>query len=76
VRARSEHGVIGEPRRHLAGDHEQLVEYLESDQLVEERARPLGPARLSDPAAAGLWVLRVFAIVMAAMVIYTFAAHL
>lgn len=60
----------------LPSDHEQLVEYLESDQLVEERARPVPRARLSRPAAAGLWALRVFAIVMALMVIYTFVAGL
>ena len=60
----------------LPSDHEQLVEYLESDQLVEERARPVPQARLSRPAAAGLWALRVFAIIMALMVIYTFVAQL
>jgi hypothetical protein len=57
-------------------DHERLIEYLESDQLVEERARPLERARLSRSADAGLWALRVFAVAMAVMVIYTFVAHL
>ena len=57
-------------------DHEQLVEYLESDQLVEERARPVGRARLSERATVGLWALRVFAVAIALMVIYTFVARL
>ena len=60
----------------IPSDHERLVEYLESDQLVEERAKPLARARLSRSADAGLWALRVFAVVMAAMVIYTFVAQL
>ncbi len=59
----------------IPSDHERLIEYLESDQLVEERARPLSPARLSERATLGLWALRVFAIVMALMVIYTFVAQ-
>lgn len=57
-------------------DHEQLVEFLESDQLAEERARPVSRAELSGRAAAGLWALRVLALVLAAMVIYTFVAQL
>jgi hypothetical protein len=57
-------------------DREELVEFLESDQLVEERARPVSRAQLSERAAAGLWALRVLAIVLAAMVIYTFVAQL
>ena len=60
----------------MPGDHEQLIEYLESDQLVEERARPVGPAYLSRRAAAGLWALGALAIAMAAIVVYTFVAHL
>jgi hypothetical protein len=57
-------------------EDEQLVQFLESDQLAEERARPVSRAELSGRAAAGLWALRVLAIVLAAMVIYTFAAQL
>jgi hypothetical protein len=57
-------------------DVEELVEFLESDQLVEERARPVGRAQLSGRAVAGLWALRVFAVVVAAMVVYTFVAQL
>lgn len=68
--------TVDPPSRPVPTEHEQLVEYLESDQLVEERARPLGPAHLSRRAALGLLALRVFAFVMAAMVIYTFVAQL
>jgi hypothetical protein len=60
----------------LPSDHEELVEYLESDQLEAKRARPLGRAHLSSRAAAGLWALGAFTIVMAVMVIYTFVAQL
>jgi hypothetical protein len=68
--------VLEPPVGPAPSDHEQLIEYLESDQLVRERARPVGPAHLSRPAAAGLWALGVFAVVTAAMVIYTFVAQL
>ena len=57
-------------------DVEELIEYLESDQLVQERARPVSRAQLSRLAAAGLWALRVLAMVLAVMVIYTFFSQL
>jgi hypothetical protein len=57
-------------------DHEQLVEYLESDQLVEERSHPLARRTLGPGAVALLWALRVFVIVIGVMVIYTFFANL
>lgn len=62
--------------RSISSEREQLVEYLETDQLVQERAVPVDRAQLSRRAAAGLWALRVLAVVMAAMVIYTFAVRL
>ncbi|HTX47409.1 MAG TPA: hypothetical protein VMD48_14095 [Solirubrobacteraceae bacterium] len=55
---------------------EELIEYLERDQLVADRSVPVPPARLSRPAAIGLWALRVFAIILSAMVIYVFIAQL
>jgi hypothetical protein len=55
---------------------EELIEYLERDQLVADRSVPVPRARLSRSAAIGLWALRVFAIVVSAMVIYTFIAQL
>ncbi len=57
-------------------DREELVEYLESDQLAQERARPLNRAQLSQRATVGLWALRVLAVVLTAMVIYTFFSQL
>lgn len=57
-------------------DDEILIEYLESDQLVEHRSRPVAPAPLSRPATLGLWALRVLVIVLSAMVVYTFVAQL
>jgi hypothetical protein len=57
-------------------DDEILVEYLESDQLVERRSHPVPQARLSRRATVGLWALRVFVIVLSAMVLYTFISQL
>jgi hypothetical protein len=59
-----------------AEERQELVAYLESDQLVAERSRPVGRAQLSPRVNAALWALRVFAIVVSAMVIYTFVAQL
>ena len=76
----SEEAAVGSVIEPPAGpgphDREELVEYLESDQLAQERARPLSRAQLSERATAGLWALRVLAVVLAAMVIYTFFSQL
>jgi hypothetical protein len=56
--------------------HEELVEFLERDQLVTDKSRRLSRAPLSRRAAVALWALRVFVIIVAAMVIYTFVAQL
>jgi hypothetical protein len=50
--------------------------YLERDQLVADKNRPVARARLGRWPSAGLWALRVFAVVMSAMVVYTFIAQL
>jgi hypothetical protein len=57
-------------------EEEALIEYLETDQLVKYRARPVDRATLRPAAWAGLWVLRVFVIVLSVMVVYTFVAQL
>lgn len=57
-------------------DQEELIEYLESDQLVQRRSRRLGRRSLSRAAVALLWTLRVFVGVVGVMVIYTFFANL
>ena len=57
-------------------EDEPLIEHLERDQLVAETLRPVAPAQLSRRVLAGLWALRVFAVLVSAMVIYTFIARL
>jgi hypothetical protein len=65
-----------EPTREERPDDEKLVEFLERDQLVSDKSRPLPRAPLGPNANLALWALRVFVIVVAAMVIYTFCAQL
>jgi hypothetical protein len=57
-------------------DDEILIEYLESDQLVEHRSQPVERAKLSRRATLGLWALRVFVIVLSVIVVYTFVTQL
>jgi hypothetical protein len=57
-------------------EREELVMYLERDQLVSDKSRPVPPARLSRRVKVGMWALRVFALVVSAMVVYTFIAQL
>jgi hypothetical protein len=57
-------------------EREELVMFLERDQLVSDRSRPVPRAGLGPRARAGLWALRVFAVVLSAMVVYTFIAQL
>ncbi len=55
---------------------EELFMALERDQLVAGRHRALAPARLSARARGALWALRIFVLLVGAMVIYTFFAQL
>ncbi len=55
---------------------EELIAYLEADQLLTQRSRPVPRAALSPKAHAGLWALRVFTIIVGLMVIYTFFSQL
>ncbi len=55
---------------------EEMIEFLERDQLVADRQRPLAPATLGPASHAALWALRIFVLVVGAMVIYTFFAQL
>jgi hypothetical protein len=55
---------------------EILPNYLEADQLSAETSRPVPRAHLSRTVLAGLWALRVFAVIVGAMVIYVFVAQL
>ena len=49
---------------------------LELDQLVAQTTLPVPLASLGPRARAGLWALRVFALVLGAMVVYTFVSQL
>jgi hypothetical protein len=55
---------------------EELVMYLERDQLVAETSKPVARAQLSARTIAALWALRVFVVLVSLMVIYTFAERL
>jgi hypothetical protein len=55
---------------------QELIAYLEPDQLEADRTRPLPRVRLSRRAGAVLWALRVFTIVVSLMVVYTFVSQL
>jgi hypothetical protein len=56
-------------------DNKQVM-HLDRGQLVAETSRPVPRAALSARAAAGLWALRVFAVLVSVMVIYTFIDQL
>jgi hypothetical protein len=62
--------------REQAADDEQLVMYLEPDQLVTDKSRPIPRAPLSKRANAALWALRVFVLIVSALVIYTFFSQI
>jgi hypothetical protein len=50
--------------------------HLELDQFVANTSRPVPRAQPGARARAGLWALRVAAVVLGAMVIYTFVYQL
>jgi hypothetical protein len=50
--------------------------FLEQEQLVSDRLIAVPPARLSGRAKAALWILRVLALIVSFMVIYTFVSQL
>jgi hypothetical protein len=55
-----------------AVEEEELIMNLERDQFVAETSRPVPRAQLTRGARIALWGLRVFAVVVSLMVIYTF----
>jgi hypothetical protein len=61
---------------HVEEPEDELIMYLEHDQLVAETLRPLPRAHLGRRALLGLWMLRIFVVMISAMVIYTFIARL
>jgi hypothetical protein len=64
------------PERTEPSEDEELIMFLERDQLVSDRSRPVARARLGRGATRALWALRLFALVVSFMVIYTFIAQL
>lgn len=60
----------------LPSDEEETIMFLERDQLVSGRRVHVPPADLGLTAQAALWALRIFVLVVSAMVIYTFIAQL
>jgi hypothetical protein len=63
-----------QPRRPSEGA--ELIMFLEQEQLVSDRAIAVPQARLGGRAQAALWLLRIFALIVSFMVIYTFVAQL
>jgi hypothetical protein len=55
---------------------EELVKVPAQDQLAVDTRRPVPHKQLSRRANAALWALRIFVIVVGAMVIYTFFSQL
>jgi hypothetical protein len=55
---------------------DELIMDLERDQFVAETSRPVPLAPLTARAAAALWALRVFVVLVGLMVIYTFIDQL
>ncbi len=60
----------------MQDDELDLDTCLERDQYVAQTSQPVPRVHLGPRAGAALWVLRVFAIVMGLMVIYTFVSQL
>jgi hypothetical protein len=57
-------------------DSEDLIMFLEREQFVSDRSIPVPHARLSRRVRAALWLLRIFALIVSFMVIYTFISQL
>ena len=57
-------------------DPDTLIMDLELDQFVAETSRPVPRASLGARATTALWALRVFVMLLSAMVIYTFIDQL
>jgi hypothetical protein len=53
-----------------------LIGFLEPDQLVSDTSQPVPPADLTAPVRAALWALRIFTLLLAAAVVFTFVSQL
>ena len=74
--ARQGSGIPEQDRQPPERFQDEQVMHLDRGQLVAETSRPVPRAALSARAAAGLWALRVFAVLVSLMVIYTFIDQL
>lgn len=74
--ARHSPGVPEHDRQPPERWQDEQVTHLDRDQLVAETSRPVPRAALSGRAAAGLWALRIFAVLVSLLVIYTFISQL
>jgi hypothetical protein len=77
IQQRGDHVTVDEhdPRRAERFEDELIMD-LERDQFVAATSRPVPRAPLGARASAALWALRVFVVLVGAMVIYTFIAQL
>jgi hypothetical protein len=71
--SRSAGGRDGRPDEHF---EDETIMHLERDQFVAETSQPVARAPLSPRATAALWALRLFAVVVSLMVVYTFIRQL
>ena len=55
---------------------DETIMHLERDQFVAETSRPVARAPFTPSVTAALWALRVFAVVVSLMVVYTFIRQL
>ena len=69
-------GVLEHDRQPQQRFEDEQVMHIERGQLVTETSRPVPRAALSARAAAALWALRVFVVLVSLMVIYTFIDQL
>ena len=51
---------------------DELIHALEPDQVVAAASRPLPRYRLSSAGNVALWLLRIFVLIITALVAYTF----
>ncbi len=55
---------------------DDIMAFLEADQLVADTARPVTRASLGRRTRTALWALRVFVILVTLMVVYAFVTQL
>jgi hypothetical protein len=67
---------IDRPERADPSEEEELIMFLERDQLVSDRSKPVARAHLGRGANLALWALRIFVLIVSFMVIYTFIEQL